>query len=157
MTDALDVLRVRAAFPALDHGVAHFDGPGGSQVPTPIATAVARTLTAGVANRGTVTDAERRAQLGDLLADRLPDVRWVPPESTFLAWLDCRAYGGGSAPRDRFLARGRVALEPGPNFGALAGGWVRLNFATGADILEEAVSRMSAAVEGAVNDADRPG
>jgi cysteine-S-conjugate beta-lyase len=104
-----------------------------------------------------VTLDQRRAQLGDLLADRLPDVRWVPPESTFLAWLDCRAYGGGSAPRDRFLARGRVALEPGPNFGALAGGWVRLNFATGADILEEAVSRMSAAVEGAVNDADRPG
>jgi cysteine desulfurase family protein (TIGR01976 family) len=60
--DPLDVLRVRAAFPALDHGVAHFDGPGGSQVPTPVAEAVARTLTAGVANRGTVTDAERRAE-----------------------------------------------------------------------------------------------
>ena len=29
----LDIARVRAAFPALDHGVAHFDGPGGSQVP----------------------------------------------------------------------------------------------------------------------------
>jgi cysteine desulfurase family protein (TIGR01976 family) len=58
----LDVLRVRAAFPALDHGVAHFDGPGGSQVPTSVAEAVARTLTAGVANRGTVTEAERRAE-----------------------------------------------------------------------------------------------
>ncbi len=58
----LDVLRVRAAFPALDHGVAHFDGPGGSQVPSTVAEAVARTLTAGVANRGTVTDAERRAE-----------------------------------------------------------------------------------------------
>ena len=30
---ALDVTRVRAAFPALDHGIAHFDGPGGSQAP----------------------------------------------------------------------------------------------------------------------------
>jgi cysteine desulfurase family protein (TIGR01976 family) len=60
--DQLDVLRVRAAFPALDHGVAHFDGPGGSQVPTVVAEAVARTLTAGVANRGSVTDAERRAE-----------------------------------------------------------------------------------------------
>ncbi len=57
----LDVARVRAAFPALDHGVAHFDGPGGSQVPGVVAEAVARTLTAGISNRGSVTDAERRA------------------------------------------------------------------------------------------------
>jgi cysteine desulfurase family protein (TIGR01976 family) len=60
--EKLDVIRVRAAFPALDHGVAHFDGPGGSQVPTAVAEAVARTLTSGVANRGTVTEAERRAE-----------------------------------------------------------------------------------------------
>jgi len=58
---SLDVARVRAAFPALDHGVAHFDGPGGAQVPRVVADVVARTLTSGIANRGTVTDAERRA------------------------------------------------------------------------------------------------
>jgi cysteine desulfurase family protein (TIGR01976 family) len=57
----LDVARVRAAFPALDLGVAHFDGPGGSQVPRVVADAVARTLVAGISNRGAVTDAERRA------------------------------------------------------------------------------------------------
>ena len=58
---SLDVAQVRAAFPALEHGVAHFDGPGGSQVPQVVADAVARALTAGISNRGTVTDAERRA------------------------------------------------------------------------------------------------
>ena len=57
----LDIARIRAAFPALDHGIAHFDGPGGSQVPRPVAEAVAGTLTAGISNRGTVTEAERRA------------------------------------------------------------------------------------------------
>lgn len=57
----LDVERVRDAFPALAHGVAHFDGPGGTQVPAVVADAVAATLTAGVSNRGTVTAAERRA------------------------------------------------------------------------------------------------
>jgi cysteine-S-conjugate beta-lyase len=50
-----------------------------------------------------------------------------------------------------------VALEPGPNFGALAGGWVRLNFGTGADILEQAVSRMALAVEGTATGAGGPG
>ena len=57
-----DVERVRAAFPALVEGAAHFDGPGGSQVAAPVADAVAGTLRAAVANRGTVTAAEQRAE-----------------------------------------------------------------------------------------------
>jgi cysteine desulfurase family protein (TIGR01976 family) len=56
-----DVARVRRSFPALAEGVAHFDGPGGSQVPTEVAKAVAQTLTCGIANQGVVTAAERRA------------------------------------------------------------------------------------------------
>ncbi len=58
----MDITRIRAQFPALDLGVAHFDGPGGSQTPESVARAVADTLTAGLANRGTVTEAERRAE-----------------------------------------------------------------------------------------------
>ncbi|HWH28754.1 MAG TPA: cysteine desulfurase-like protein [Mycobacteriales bacterium] len=58
----IDVARVRSWFPALSEGTAHFDGPGGSQTPVQVADAVARALTAGVANRGTVTVAERRAE-----------------------------------------------------------------------------------------------
>ena len=42
-----DLARLRSQFPALDLGVAHFDSPGGSQVPTPVARAVAATMTAG--------------------------------------------------------------------------------------------------------------
>ena len=57
-----DVEAVRAAFPALAEGAAHFDGPGGSQVAAPVADAVAGMLRAAVANRGTVTAAERRAE-----------------------------------------------------------------------------------------------
>jgi cysteine desulfurase family protein (TIGR01976 family) len=56
-----DVARVRRSFPALTEGVAHFDGPGGSQVPIEVAEAVAQTLTCGIANQGSVTAAERRA------------------------------------------------------------------------------------------------
>jgi cysteine desulfurase family protein (TIGR01976 family) len=57
-----DVTAVRAHFPALGEGAAHFDGPGGSQVPAGVGAAVAATLTAAVANRGGVTAAERRAE-----------------------------------------------------------------------------------------------
>jgi cysteine desulfurase family protein (TIGR01976 family) len=58
----LDVASVRSAFPALREGAAHFDGPGGSQVPSSVARAVADTLCSAIANRGTVTAAERRAE-----------------------------------------------------------------------------------------------
>jgi cysteine desulfurase family protein (TIGR01976 family) len=56
-----DVAAVRAQFPALRSGTAHFDGPGGTQVPEAVARAVADTLTSPIANRGRVTAAERLA------------------------------------------------------------------------------------------------
>ena len=71
-----DVASVRAHFPALLEGAAHFDGPGGSQTPDVVGQAVADTLTSAIANRGTVTVAEQRAEgvvqaarsaMGDLL------------------------------------------------------------------------------------------
>ncbi len=71
-----DVQAVRDRFPALKAGYAHFDGPGGSQVPDAVAEMVARTLTTPLANRGRVTAAERaadaivldaRAAMADLL------------------------------------------------------------------------------------------
>ena len=57
----LAVQRVRRSFPALSTGIAYFDGPGGSQVPREVADAVADTMCSGISNRGTLTEAERRA------------------------------------------------------------------------------------------------
>ena len=56
-----DVAAIRTHFPALREGAAHFDGPGGSQVPIEVAEAVASTLSSAIANRGHLTPAERRA------------------------------------------------------------------------------------------------
>jgi cystathionine beta-lyase len=89
----------------------------------------------------------RRAELGKLLAERLPAVRWTPPEATYLAWLDCSARGAGDSARDACLESGRVAFEPGSRFGALGDGHLRLNFGTSAEILDEAVARMARALE----------
>jgi cysteine desulfurase family protein (TIGR01976 family) len=59
---SLDLDRIRNDFPALEQGVAYFDGPGGTQVPRQVADAVAGTMTSGISNRGLVTAAERRAE-----------------------------------------------------------------------------------------------
>ena len=76
-----DVAAVRAHFPALKAGTAHFDGPGGSQAPDVVAEAVAGTLTSPIANRGRVTAAERagrrhrRSAPGRAMADLLGATR----------------------------------------------------------------------------------
>jgi cystathionine beta-lyase len=89
---------------------------------------------------------ENRSLLSRLLAEHLPDVRYVPPEASFLAWLDCRGLGLGDDPARVFLDRGKVALSPGPDFGTQGHGFARLNVGTSPQLLAEAVRRMAAAV-----------
>lgn len=88
-------------------------------------------------------DANRRA-LADLLETHLPEAGYHLPESTYLAWIDCRALDLGDDPAAVFLEKCRVALTSGLAFGAGGAGHVRLNLATSPAILAEAVERMGA-------------
>jgi cysteine-S-conjugate beta-lyase len=87
-----------------------------------------------------------RRLLAALLATHLPAVGYVPPQASYLAWLDCTALGLGDDPAAHFLAHGRVALSRGLDFGANGAGFVRLNMGTSRALLEEAVRRMAAAL-----------
>jgi cysteine desulfurase family protein (TIGR01976 family) len=106
-----DVAAVRAQFPALEAGTAHFDGPGGTQVPEPVARAVAATLTSPIANRGRTTAAERNADdvvtaarqaLADLLG---ADPRGVVfgRSATSLTFDVSRALAAGWGPGDEVV------------------------------------------------------
>jgi cysteine-S-conjugate beta-lyase len=90
-----------------------------------------------------------RAEFGKLLAERLPGAGYVPPEASFLAWVDCAGLGLdplGPEPAQVFLDRGRVALNPGLNFGAPGGGFVRVTIGTSSALLASIVDRMAAAI-----------
>jgi cystathionine beta-lyase len=89
-----------------------------------------------------------RRLLADLLADRLPPVRYTPPEGTYLAWLDCRALDLPTSAGAFFLERAGVAFVDGPECGAPGAGHVRLNLATPAPVLTAIVDRMADAVDG---------
>ena len=56
-----DVQSARADFPALEEGLAHFDGPGGTQVPTAVSDAVAGAMRSAVSNRHGPFASSRRA------------------------------------------------------------------------------------------------
>jgi cystathionine beta-lyase len=89
-----------------------------------------------------------RLLLGELLAERLPAVRYRPPEGTYLAWLDCRGLGLPTPPGPFFLDRAGVALVDGAECGTAGEGHVRLNLATPRPVLRAVVDRMAGAVEG---------
>lgn len=92
-----------------------------------------------------VLDSNRR-RLGELLAERLPQVGYEPPQAGYLAWLDCSALGLGADPAPALLERGRVALSGGPSFGRGGDGFVRLNFGTSPELVEQIVGRIATAV-----------
>ena len=89
-----------------------------------------------------------RRLLAEELAEQIPEITWIPPQGSYLAWLNCQALGLGDDPAAAFLERGRVALAPGLDYGAPGAGHVRLNFATSPEHLSDAVRRMRRALDG---------
>ncbi|MCB1739156.1 MAG: PatB family C-S lyase [Gammaproteobacteria bacterium] len=87
----------------------------------------------------------------DLLARTLkrdfPEVHYILQEGTYLAWLDCNAAGLGEDPASFFLREAKVALNPGPDFGAQGAGCARFNFATSAAIMTTMLGQMRAALD----------
>ncbi|MFJ9007518.1 cysteine desulfurase-like protein [Streptomyces canus] len=57
-----DIAALRSHFPALVAGIAHFDGPGGTQTPEPVIRAIADAMAQPLSNRGQVTLGERNAE-----------------------------------------------------------------------------------------------
>jgi len=101
-----------------------------------------------------------RTLLGGLIEEHLPGVGYVPPQGTYLAWLDCTGLGlhddtpmdgpgvvsDLAGPARMFLDEARVALSSGHVFGTGGAGCVRLNFGTSPGILREALARMGRAM-----------
>ena len=88
-----------------------------------------------------------RKMLGDLISQHIPGVRYVPPEGTYLAWLDCRDLGLGPSPADFFYDHADVALIDGARCGEAGRGFVRYNFATPRPIMEQTIAAMGRALD----------
>jgi len=82
------------------------------------------------------------------LEERIPGVRLVKPEGTYLALLDCRGLGlEPGALNDFFLKKARVYFSDGTLFGEEAAGFVRINFGCPRALLVEALERIERAVK----------
>ena len=85
---------------------------------------------------------ENRHFLKTLLSEKLPTVTYEIPACSYLAWIDLASLNLGDNPAKTLLEKGRVAFNPGESFSPNAKQYIRLNFATGHDVLEEAVNRI---------------
>lgn len=85
-----------------------------------------------------------RDLLSRLVAEHLPEAGYLPPEATYLGWLDLSAYGWGDTPSRKILDAAKVALNPGPSFGPGGAGFARINFACSPGVLTEAMERIGA-------------
>jgi cystathionine beta-lyase len=87
---------------------------------------------------------DSRRLLANLLARHLPQVRYRPPDGTYLAWLDCTALDLPGSPGQVVSDHAHVKVVDGPAFGAGGAGAFRFNFATPQPILAEMVQRIAA-------------
>jgi cystathionine beta-lyase len=87
-----------------------------------------------------------RHLIKELLAEKLPTVRYHIPQNSYLAWLDVESLNLGEDPSITLIEKGRVAFNPGHAFGKQCNQYVRLNFATSPEIITEAIDRIARAV-----------
>lgn len=81
------------------------------------------------------------------LAERLPGIRLVEPEGTYLLWLDCTGLGlTEEALEDLIVNRARLWLDPGSIFGPEGAGFERINIACPRSTLEQALQQLDRAV-----------
>jgi cystathionine beta-lyase len=87
-----------------------------------------------------------RHLIKNLLAEKLPTVRYHIPQNSYLAWLDVESLHLGPDPSVTLIEKGRVAFSPGHGFGKQCDQYVRLNFATSPEIITEAIDRIARAI-----------
>jgi cystathionine beta-lyase len=87
-----------------------------------------------------------RKQVVDLVAERLPKAKTHLPHCSYLSWIDFSEYGIGADPAAHLIENAKVAFVPGVRFGEKFASYVRLNFATSPEIIEEAIDRVARAL-----------
>ncbi|MDR0881513.1 MAG: pyridoxal phosphate-dependent aminotransferase [Candidatus Adiutrix sp.] len=85
--------------------------------------------------------------LRDFVARRLPGLRLVEPEGTYLVWLDFSGLGLGQADLTNLIVRrAKVWLDDGRMFGQGGDGFQRINIACPRSLLETALTRLARAI-----------
>lgn len=90
--------------------------------------------------------------VADYLEGHIPQMAMVPPEGTYLGWIDCRKLGLDKLQlQNLMLKKAKIAFNQGYTFGKEGEGFVRINLACPHSLIEQAMGQLRRAVEGLKN------
>ena len=76
-----------------------------------------------------------------------PELHLIPAQSTYLAWIDCRALGLYGRDLKRFIEdEAGLWLDYGDMFGPDGDGFIRINIATQRAYLQKALNKLTNAI-----------
>jgi cystathionine beta-lyase len=79
----------------------------------------------------------------EFLRERIPKIKFVEPEGTYLAWLDFSAFGLSAGELDNVIVnKAKLWLNSGPSFGLGGEGFKRINVACPRSVLRGAMERL---------------
>lgn len=85
--------------------------------------------------------------LMDFVQKRLPQVKVIKPEGTYLVWMDCTSISNDpKVLKQLMFEKAGVAFSEGSVFGKQGAGYLRVNIACSRSLLLEAMERFSSAV-----------
>jgi cystathionine beta-lyase len=83
----------------------------------------------------------------DFIEQRIPEIKVIESEGTYLIWMDFRSLGMSDEQLNKFIEeKARLALSPGYIFGSGGNGFQRMNIACPRLLLEEGLKRLEMAV-----------
>ena len=85
---------------------------------------------------------ENRNIVRKLIDTKTPTIKYRIPDFGYLAWFDVSALGLGSDPAAQILERAKLALNAGVLYGPKHSNFVRFNFGTSEEIINQAFDRL---------------
>jgi len=89
-----------------------------------------------------ITLDENRNLVKKLIDAKTPTIKYRIPDFGYLAWLDVSSLGLGSDPAAKILERSKLALNAGILYGPKHSNFVRFNFGTSEEIINQAFERL---------------
>ena len=77
-----------------------------------------------------------------LIDTKTPTIKYRIPDFGYLAWFDVSSLGLGSDPAAQILERSKLALNAGVLYGPKHSNFVRFNFGTSEEIINQAFERL---------------
>ena len=85
---------------------------------------------------------QNRKLIRTLIDTKIPAIQYRIPDFGYLAWLDLSNLNLGDDPTKSLLEQGKLAVNSGAMYGPTHKNFIRLNFGTSSEIIEEAFSRI---------------